>query len=145
METISDKELQIESSKALENGYGKAKEMLDHPDKIEKLLNKLEKKLKSVPNIGEKLSHIPVFVSLIRSYIKKEYTEIPLGTIIAVLSALIYFVSPVDIIPDVMPVIGFADDAAVIAACLKLVDTDIEEYIEWRDANSDGLIYDYEN
>ena len=108
---------------------------MKNPDKVEKFLKKLEKKFNSIPGIGEKLSHIPIFVSLVRSYIKKEYTEVPIGTIVAVLGALIYFVSPIDIIPDIMPIIGFADDTAVIAACLALVDSDIVDYIEWRKAN----------
>ena len=84
--------------------------------------------------LGEKLSHIPVFVSLIRSYIKKEYTEIPIGTLLAIISALIYVVAPVDLILDIFPGVGYIDDAAVIGACLCLVEDDIKEYINWRDA-----------
>jgi uncharacterized membrane protein YkvA (DUF1232 family) len=36
-------------------------------------------------------------------------------------AAIAYFVLPVDAIPDVLPVIGFSDDAAVLAAAIKLV------------------------
>ena len=54
---------------------------------------------------------VPVMISLIKSYIEKEYTEIPLGTIIAVISALIYVVSPIDIIPDSIPGAGYIDGA----------------------------------
>lgn len=36
-------------------------------------------------------------------------------------AAIAYFVLPVDAIPDVLPVIGFTDDAAVLAAAIKLV------------------------
>lgn len=79
---------------------------------------------------------VPVMISLIKSYIEKEYTEIPLGTIIAVISALIYVVSPIDIILDSIPGAGYIDDAAVIAACLKLVGSNVEEYQEWRKKNN---------
>ena len=48
---------------------------------------------------------------------------------------LIYFVSPIDIIPDSIPAIGYFDDAAVVAACWKLVESDIEEYEKWREEN----------
>lgn len=47
---------------------------------------------------------VPIIVSLIRSYIKKEYTDVPIGTVIAILSALIYFVSLIDIFQDSIPV-----------------------------------------
>lgn len=51
------------------------------------------------------------------------------------ISALIYFVSPVDIIPDFLPVVGYLDDAAVVAACIKLVKSDIDDYKQWRKIN----------
>jgi uncharacterized membrane protein YkvA (DUF1232 family) len=37
------------------------------------------------------------------------------------LGALAYFVLPIDAIPDILPVVGFADDAAVLTAAIKLV------------------------
>lgn len=123
----------------LKKGYSNARETLNNEDKMEELLQRLEKKLKTIPKVGDKLSHIPVFVSLIKNYIKKEYTAVPIGSIVAIISALLYFVSPVDLILDVMPVIGYVDDAAVIAACLTLVESDIEEYLQWRDANGKTL------
>jgi len=39
----------------------------------------------------------------------------------ALVGALAYFVLPFDVIPDMMPVLGFSDDAAVLATALKLV------------------------
>lgn len=129
--TITNKE----ALKELEKGYEKAETILQDEDKIEKLLQRIEKKLQAIPQIGEKLAHIPVLVSLVKSYVKKEYTRIPVGTIIAVVSALVYFVSPIDLIPDIIPGAGHIDDAAVIGACLLLADTDIQEYIKWRDAH----------
>ena len=128
-----------EALKELEKGYEKAETILHDEDKIEELLQRIEKKLKAIPKIGEKLSHIPVLASLVKSYVKKEYTRIPVGTIIAVVSALVYFVSPIDLIPDFIPGAGHVDDAAVIGACLLLADTDIQEYIKWRDAHGKNL------
>ena len=124
-----------EALKELEKGYEKATAILQDEDKLEKLLQRLEKKLQSIPKIGDKLAHIPVFASLVKSYVKKEYTAVPIGTIVAVVSALVYFVSPIDLIPDLIPGAGHIDDVAVVGACLVLVDTDIQEYIKWRDAH----------
>lgn len=120
----------------LKKGYAEAAELLEDEDKFEKFLRKLEKRLQVIPALGEGLSHIPVMASLLRSFAKKEYPEVPLGTIIAIISALAYWLSPVDLIPDAIPVLGHTDDAGIVLACLKLVDSDIQEYIAWRDANS---------
>lgn len=81
------------------------------------------------------MANIPIMASLVKSYIKREYTEIPLGTIIAVLSALIYYLSPFDLVIDGIPVLGSLDDIAVILACLKLVESDLKDYAKWREEN----------
>lgn len=127
-----------EATKELKKGFKKAEKLLSEGN-IDEFLLSVEEKLKTIPKVGEKLSHIPVFISLIKSYIKKEYTKLPSGTAIAIVSALIYFLSPIDLIPDVIPGVGHIDDAAVIIACLKWVDTDIQDYIKWRDANGKNI------
>lgn len=114
--------------------------MLNDVDKIERFLQRLEKKMKVIPFAGEKLAAVPVLASLLRSYVKKEYTDIPIGSIIAIASALLYFVSPIDIIPDSIPVLGYFDDAAVVGACWVLVDNDVQEYMKWREKNGKEIL-----
>ena len=128
------------AQKELEKGYEQAEKLLEDRDKLEEFLQRLEKKLREIPHIGEGLSSIPVMASLINSYVKKEYTDIPAATIVAVIGALVYFVSPVDLIPDMIPGIGLLDDAAVVAACLRLVKGDLDAYSLWREGN--GKIYE---
>lgn len=125
-----------EAKEELEKGYKDAEKLLKDKDKMENFLQKLEKKLKVIPVAGDTLAMVPIMISLIDNYIKKEYTEIPLGSIIAIISALAYWLSPIDVIPDVIPGIGHLDDAAVVAACLKLVSSDVEDYQKWRKENN---------
>jgi uncharacterized membrane protein YkvA (DUF1232 family) len=47
--------------------------------------------------------------------------QTPLHVKASLLGALAYFVLPADMVPDVLPVIGYTDDAAVLAAAIKLV------------------------
>ena len=123
------------AQKELKKGYKKAEKLLNDEDKMERFLQRLEKKLKCIPLAGDKLANLPILVSLVRSYFKKEYTDIPIGSIIAIISALLYFLSPVDIVPDSIPFLGYFDDAAVVAACWKLVESDVNEYQKWREEN----------
>ena len=119
----------------LESGYQEASIMLNDVDKLEELFQKVEQKLKIIPKIGDKLAVAATMASMVKSYIKKEYTQPPVGTIIAVISALAYLVSPVDIIPDTVPGFGHIDDAAIIMTCFKLAESDINEFIVWRREN----------
>ncbi len=132
MEKVNDKKAMDE----LKKGYEKAKEMLQDHDKMERFLQKLEQKIKLIPFAGKKLSKVPIMAALINSYVHKEYTDIPMGTIIAVISALIYFATPIDIVPDSIPVLGYFDDAAVVKTCWNMVESDINDYLKWRDENN---------
>ena len=132
-------EKQISETRALtilKSNYKEAGDILEDQDKLEHLLERLEEKLKSIPAVGDKLSEIPVWISLVRSYMKGEYKEIPIGSLVAIVAAMIYVVAPLDLIPDTIPVAGYLDDTAVVVACLKLVETDVVEYKEWKKNNS---------
>ena len=123
---------------ALESRYGQSEALLNDKDELDNFLQRLELKIKEIPFVGEKFTKIPVMISLVKNYVEGKYTTVPYGTILAVLSSLIYFVAPIDIFPDFIPFAGYLDDMAVMGLCLKMVNTDIESYDEWR--RSQGLI-----
>ena len=127
--TITKKEAQL----ALKKNNKKAEELLKNEDKMEEFLQRLEKKLKVIPMVGETFAIVPAMISLVRSYVKKEYTKAPLGTIVGIVSALIYILSPIDLVPDIAGPLGYLDDADIILVCLKAgAADDIKEYEEWR-------------
>ena len=122
-----------EAKKELEKGYQEAEELLDNQDKMEDFLRKIEVKLNEIPVAGKSLSKVPLLVSLLKSYWKKEYKDIPVKSIIAIISALLYWLLPADVIPDMIPGIGYIDDASVLAFCLKLINDDLKDYEKWRE------------
>ena len=124
------------ASKVLHNGLLEAERTLKDTQKMEHFFQRLENKLKQVPVVGNKLADVPVMCSLVYNYVNKKYTEVPIGSIMAIISALTYFISPVDMIPDAVPGLGYMDDAAVITACLALVHSDLAEYQKWREENN---------
>lgn len=121
-----------ESLKALKKEFNKSEGLLNNRDELETLLQRVEEKLSLIPTIGKKLAIIPTLISLIRNYVKGEYTDIPVGSIISIISALIYFLSPIDFVPDFIPGAGLLDDTVVLMTCLKMVESDVHEYRQWR-------------
>jgi len=53
-------------------------------------------------------------------------------SIFAIISAISYFVFPIDAIPDFIPVVGLLDDTAVVSLALHLVSKDLDDYMDWR-------------
>ena len=124
---------ETQAAEILAHGKEKAAALLKDGDKMERFLQQLENKLNLIPLVGDKLATVPILASLLRSYVKKEYQDIPTGSLLAIISALLYFVSPIDLIPDSIPLLGYTDDAAVVAVCWKLVWSDAEDYKKWRE------------
>lgn len=70
--------------------------------------------------------------SMVTDYANGSYKEIPKETIVAALAAIVYVVSPIDLIPDNIPVVGYADDAALVSFVLSQVHKDVESYRNWK-------------
>lgn len=64
---------------------------------------------------------IPFMDDVVAGYLAALDPETPRRVRFTLLAALAYFVSPIDILPDVMPLIGFTDDATVLVTALGLV------------------------
>ncbi len=71
--------------------------------------------------LQELASQLPFAEDLLTAHYCAFDRETPLHVKAALIGALAYFVLPTDAIPDVLPVIGYTDDAAVLAAAIKLV------------------------
>ena len=117
---------------AVNENKTEAEHITQDEDAFAAFLKNIEAVLKKVPGVGNLLSDVPLLVSLVKSYVQGEYKEIPYNSIVAIVATLLYVISPVDLIPDVIPVIGFADDAAAVAFCMKMIHDDLEKYKAWR-------------
>lgn len=96
---------------------------------------KLCYKLENLPLIGKYFGNIPILCDMVRDYINGSYKEAPLATIITALLAIFYFVSPIDIIPDAIPLIGSLDDATVVGLVLEALSNDLQSYRYCKLAN----------
>ena len=76
-------------------------------------------------------SDIKTSFSLIRDWFNGSYDKVPARMIVSLTGALIYLVSPIDLIPDWVPMAGLVDDAAILAFVFKLSKVDLNAYRRW--------------
>ena len=126
--------MDFEKAKETIAGFAaQAEELVKNPAKLEELLRQLEEKIKEVPVAGDALSRVPLMISMIRSYITKEYTAISPKVIVSLVAAILYLLAGKDIIPDKIPVVGYVDDLAVFAAAFLVNEPELSAYSKWRE------------
>jgi uncharacterized membrane protein YkvA (DUF1232 family) len=69
---------------------------------------------------------------LLRAYAQGEYRTIPWKSLLLIVAACIYFINPIDVIPDIMPLVGLTDDFAVLYMVYKSIGEDIDRFLEWE-------------
>src|SRR5262245_38137533 len=69
-----------------------------------------------------------LLIAVVKDYLAGKYRQIPWGIIASIVFSLIYVLNPLDLVPDVLPVIGQVDDAAVMGAVLLMVEQDLHKY-----------------
>ena len=114
----------------------KAKKIINDDEKLKKLIEDVLKKLKEISSdkkTSAKLNDsLRLFIRIINAYTSKEYTYVPWKTICLIVAGLIYFIYPVDLIPDFIPDSGLIDDVALIAWIYESIQDDIEKFLEWE-------------
>ncbi len=82
-------------------------------------------------SLGKQFENFKLLWQLLKDYYNKKYPNAPWKLIAAVGFAVAYLVSPIDVIPDFIPIVGFVDDASVFALVIKGFSSDIDDYKRW--------------
>jgi uncharacterized membrane protein YkvA (DUF1232 family) len=77
------------------------------------------------PKLQRHAAQLPFAGDLVAAYYCALDRRTPRRVQVILLGALAYFVLPFDFIPDMLPIIGFTDDAAVLATAIQVVATHI--------------------
>ena len=123
----------VTNSSSYSQAQSKASEYAEDSEKLENLLikatHKAEKKEGLLADVWESLQ---VMFRLLKAYSKGEYRDMPWQSLLLIISAVVYFVMPIDFIPDIIVSLGFVDDAALIAWAMKAIKTDVEAFLQWE-------------
>ena len=111
----------------------------DNAKNIDKAdLNKIRKKRKCL----QKILNLKVFVDqkeklkllleILKQYKSGNYKTIPWRSVTSITFTLLYIINPFDIIPDILPVVGYVDDISVFMALMRLIDEDVKDFKQWK-------------
>ena len=99
-------------------------------DRAGRTIRRLEEK--GVPDSLKSLwNDVRDLWGMISDVVKGKY-EVPFRTVAAITFTLLYLANPLDLIPDIIPVIGYIDDAFIVGLCVKFIGSDLEKYRIWK-------------
>lgn len=109
---------------------------IKQPTRLKKLLTDAYKKASDKNDVGT-LAHeawetLQTMFRLIKASMSGEYTGVPGTTVAAAVAVLIYFLSPIDLIPDFIPVLGLLDDVALVAWFSTTLKGEMDKFHEWE-------------
>ena len=111
-----------------------AKQMANDKDKIKILLEEADEKAKRNRNPLSKIwKDLSDLLRLLKSFAKGEYKYLPWRSLVMAIAAVLYFISPLDLIPDFLPFGGLADDVTIIGLVAKAIRRDMEDFFVWEE------------
>lgn len=118
----------------------KAQRVAQNREKLIALIRAVVLKLQNTEDrhelIDKAKNKLYTLVRMLKAYIKGEYKGIPWKTIVLITAGLIYFVNPFDLVPDMIPVAGLLDDAAIILWIFTTIGKDVEAFDNWESAKA---------
>ena len=125
---------EITQSVAFQKAAAKANSYLRDPKRLRKLVEDAVEKINVIPHgpFADTWPYLMAMIRLIRAYHHREYRDILSQNLLIVVAAIIYFVSPFDVIPDWVPVLGHIDDSFVVALALSSVRPDLDTFMAWE-------------
>lgn len=114
----------------------KATALLQDKKKVQELVKNSAEKIKTVieknENLKEFVDQVGLMIRMIKAQFSGEYKDFPWKSTVMVAGALLYFLTPLDLIPDFIPGLGLTDDAALVYWVYQNIKEDIEKFRQWE-------------
>jgi uncharacterized membrane protein YkvA (DUF1232 family) len=88
--------------------------------------------------VGQFRADLVLLLRLVKAWTLGQYRAVPWKSVLYAVAAMLYFMNPIDLIPDAIVGIGFLDDAAVAAAVVRSIHNDLQEFRRWEEAVAAG-------
>jgi uncharacterized membrane protein YkvA (DUF1232 family) len=82
---------------------------------------------------GQEWRRLMALLRMLKAWSSGRYKDVPKKTLLLSTAALVYFLSPIDLIPDFIPVVGVLDDVTVVMLVLSAIGQDLERFQAWEE------------
>lgn len=125
------------------NAQRKAGDYARNTQRLASLVEQVKAKSQRVSGEAASLpftQQVATLVRMVRAHLRGDYQTIPWRSLLLVIATLIYFVSPFDFIPDLLPIVGLTDDVTLVFWIVKSLQEDIQRFREWELAGTSPAV-----
>ncbi|HUE40579.1 MAG TPA: YkvA family protein [Chthoniobacterales bacterium] len=121
-------------NRAFANALARAKSYAKDPKALRASFEQVVRKTGSIPKAPFKdlWSYFQVMLRLIRAYYRGDYRDVRITNLVVIIGAIIYVLDPWDLIPDWIPVLGFVDDATIVAFAVQKTRETLDDFTAWE-------------
>lgn len=143
MKTQEIPAIPVQKSPRRKKAEKRAAQYLEQPGRLKGLLEKAKAKASSVGGpLGKSRDFLLNAIRMLRAYATGQYRDVEFKSLLLILSAVIYFLMPIDAIPDFILGSGYIDDAALLGWTFTAVRHEMDKFISWestQDSHSEQL------
>jgi uncharacterized membrane protein YkvA (DUF1232 family) len=132
---------EVPPKKLTEDGFWQAtgKVTKDHAQKVVDTAQKIIDRVLKSEVLRKLIDDVKTLVGMVRDYVRGDYREVSWKSIAAAVVALLYVADPIDLVPDVIPVVGQLDDEATLLLAIYLIGDDLRRYRAWRETREEVM------
>jgi uncharacterized membrane protein YkvA (DUF1232 family) len=114
-----------------------AKDVVVSPVGMQRVVKQSTQKMlrRGSEGLAAAYEQLGLLIDLLSAYVRGEYRDVAATTLISIVAALLYFLAPLDALPDFLFGWGLLDDAAVISYVSTQLGKELEAFKQWRDQN----------
>lgn len=131
-----EQEASTRSDRGLSGARRKAEDYVRDPERTRELLAMALSKAGARRNthglLDEIWEYLQVAARLIPASVRGDYTGLSRKSLTLIVAAIIYYVSPIDLIPDFIPIAGLLDDVTVLAFALRSIKGELDAFKDWE-------------
>ena len=113
----------------------RARRLVESPQKLLRVVEKARRKqadTRTARRLKDVLADLKTMLQLVRAWAKGTYSGVSKVNLVLVVAAVVYFLMPIDLVPDITVGLGLVDDAAVIAWVVNAVSDELRKFKAWR-------------
>lgn len=125
----------VDADKALSQQRSRAAGYLQDPQRAQALVNEARDKTEQVDDegpLGRVWEDLTAMIRLLQRYISGQYRAIPWQSLLLIAAGLLYFVTPIDVVPDFISGLGLLDDATVLMFVVHRLRGELDRFRRWE-------------